>query len=283
MVLVDSEHPGCANRDQCACNWVVDLPLDLCFNCRLTRTRPADGDRLGLQWWSVAETAKRRLVFGLDELGLPVRLSDGYLGLAFDLLSSRLGPIITGYHNGVITLDLAESDDGHREQVRRSLNEPYRTALGNVRHEIGHYYAELLALTTPRRLDFQAIFGLETVSYDEARRRHYAEGPRRAWPAEYISAYATMHPLEDFAEVFAHFLLLADTLQSAAAYGLSGAPVEVLRTPMTVVVAEHWLPLTQALNQTARSLGQPDPYPYVLTEPVIAKLAFVADLIRTST
>ncbi len=282
MVLIDPEHPPCVNANRCACNWIADAPFDLCFNCRLTRTRPADADLLGLQWWSVAETAKRRLVFGLDELRLPVTVSDGYHGLAFDLLSSRLGPISTGYHNGVVTLDLAESDDEHREQVRRGLREPYRTVLGNVRHEIGHYYAELLALTTPRRAEFRTHFGVETASYDEARRRHYADRPRRSWAPEFVSAYAAMHPLEDFAEVFAHFLLIADTLQSAAESGLIGSAVEVLKTPMADVVTDSWLPLTRGLNQAARSLGQPDPYPYVLTDQVIDKLAFIADLIATS-
>jgi hypothetical protein len=284
MVVVDADQLSCANLNRCGCNWVVDSgsSLGLCFGCRLTRTRPADNDPVGLEWWWVTETAKRRLIFGLDELGLPVTVSDGYVGLAFDLLSSRLGPITTGYHNGVVTLDLAESDDLHREHLRRSLNEPYRTVLGNFRHEMGHYYAELLALTTPRRAEFRAVFGMETDSYDDARHRHYAEGPRSGWQHSYISAYATMHPLEDFAEVFAHFLLVADTLQSAAAYGLVGNPPDLGRTPMSKVVADHWLPLTQALNQTARSLGHLDPYPFVLTAPVVAKLAFVADLVATN-
>jgi hypothetical protein len=111
------------------------------------------------QYW-VAEAAKRRLVFGLDELGLPVKISDGYRGLAFDLLSSHQNTIITGYHNGVITLDLAESDDAHREALRQSMDEPYRTVLGHFRHEIGHYYCELLALTSDRRDEFLYPFVL---------------------------------------------------------------------------------------------------------------------------
>lgn len=281
MVVVGAEQPICANLDRCGCNWVADpaSTTGRCFNCRLTRIRPADGDAVGLRQYWVAESAKRRLVAELDELGLPVRVSDGYRGLAFDLLSSTHTPVTTGYHNGGITLDLAESDSAHRERLRESMAEPYRTVLGHLRHEIGHYYAELLALTTPRRSDFVAIFGDPTTSYDDALTRHYRFGPRPLWSDRYISAYATMHPLEDFAEVFAHFLHLADTLQTAATFGLVAGPVDLACTPMAEVVEQTWLPLTRALNQINRSMGQPDLYPFVLAPPVVAKLAFVADLV----
>ncbi len=281
MVAVSARHPICANLNRCGCNWIVDdrSPIGLCFNCTLTRIRPADGDVVGIGQYWVAEAAKRRLVFELDELGLPVKVSDGYLGLAFDLLSSTGGPIKTGYHNGVITLDLAETDDAHRERLRESMDEPYRTVLGHFRHEIGHYYAELLALTTGRHGEFQTLFGDETEPYDVALARHYAQGPGLAWPSHHISAYATMHPLEDFAETFAHFLHIADTLQTAHAFGLLNRPVDPLTTPIEEVVTSTWLPLTKALNQINRSMGKDDLYPFVVAPPVVAKLAFVADLV----
>jgi hypothetical protein len=142
----------------------------------LTRTRPADADTVGLAQYWVAEAAKRRLIFGLDELELPIKISNGSGGLAFDLLSSTHGKIITGYQDGLITLDLAESNDAHREALRESMDEPYRTVLGHFRHEIGHYYCELLALTNGRRDEFRKLFGDETTSYEEALRRHYAGG-----------------------------------------------------------------------------------------------------------
>jgi hypothetical protein len=298
MLAVSAERPICANLDRCGCNWIADpsSAVGLCFSCRLTRTRPADGDTMGLSQYWVAEAAKRRLVFGLDELELPIKIRDGSVGLAFDLLSSSHSKIMTGHQNGVITLDLAESNDAHREALRETMDEPYRTVLGHFRHEIGHYYCEMLALSPDRREEFRALFGDEAASYEEALQRHYSGGADRDWQDGFISAYATMHPLEDFAEVFAHFLHIADTLQTAAEFGLmsqldqgsdasslqriSAKPrVGLLQTPMAEVIARIWLPLTKGLNQINRSMGKPDLYPFVLAAPVIAKLGFVRDLV----
>jgi hypothetical protein len=280
-LVVVGERPICANLDRCGCNWIADpaSPVGLCFNCMLTRTRPADGDLAGLGQYAVAESAKRRLVFELDDLGLPIKPSDTYVGLAFDLLSSSRGKIITGYENGVITLDLAESDDAHREALRASMEEPYRTVLGHFRHEIGHYYCELLALTPDGRDDFRRLFGDETIPYEEALERHYAEGQGTQWQNTYISAYAAMHPLEDFAEVFAHYLHISDALQTAAEFGM--LPGDASRgRGFAEVVTGTWLPLTKGLNQINRSMGRDDLYPFVLAEPVLAKLSYVAGLVQ---
>jgi hypothetical protein len=283
MVAVKADRPICANLNRCGCNWIADpaSAFGLCFSCTLTRTRPADGDSVGLAQYWVAEAAKRRLIYGLDELQLPVKVSDGFSGLAFDLLSSSQGKIITGYENGIITLDLAESNDAHREALRASMDEPYRTVLGHFRHEIGHYYCELLALTSDRREEFRALFGNESTSYEAALQRHYSTGSGRDWQDNFISAYATMHPFEDFAEVFGHFLHIVDTLQTAEEFGLiSDEPSHrPLEAPMAEVIARTWLPLTTGLNQINRSMGRSDLYPFVLGAPVIAKLAFVADLV----
>jgi hypothetical protein len=298
VVAVDDDRPICANLNRCGCNWIADptSAAGLCFSCSLTRTRPADADTVGLTHYWVAESAKRRLIFGLDQLELPIKISDGSGGVAFDLLSSSQGKITTGYQNGLITLDLAESNDAHREALRESMDEPYRTVLGHFRHEIGHYYCELLALNGGSRKDFRELFGDESTSYDEALQRHYSDGGGHDWQGRYISAYATMHPLEDFAEVFGHLLHIADTLQTAAEFRLLPHHVQdddafsmpeiakkprvaLLERPMADVVAQTWLPLTKGLNQINRSMGKADLYPFVLEEPVIAKLAFVADLI----
>ena len=177
-MAVSDDRPICANLNRCGCNWIAEA-LGWCFSCSLTRTRPADGDTVGLRQYWIAESAKRRLIFGLDELRLPIKVSDGSSGLAFDLLSSSQGKIITGHQNGIITLDLAESNDAHREALRESMDEPYRTVLGHFRHEIGHYYCEELALTGDRREEFRALFGDETTSYDEALQRHYSTGLAR--------------------------------------------------------------------------------------------------------
>ena len=301
LVTVTANRPICANLNRCGCNWIADpaSSLGLCFSCRLTRTRPADADAVGLAQYWVAEAAKRRLIFGLDELELPIMISDGFVGLAFDLLSSTQSKIITGHLNGIITLDLAESNDSHREALRQSMDEPYRTVLGHFRHEIGHYFCQLLAFTTDRRNEFRTLFGDETLSYEDALQRHYSAGARRVWPDQFISAYAAMHPLEDFAEVFGHFLHIADTLQTAGEFGLLPQPEQrnnafsttgtarkprksLLERPMAEVVAESWLPVSKGLNQINRSMGKPDLYPFVLAPPVIAKLAFVADLVANA-
>jgi len=298
LLAVSVDHPICANLNRCGCNWIADPSsvLGLCFSCRLTRTRPADADAVGLAQYWVAEAAKRRLIFGLDELELPIMIRDGSVGLAFDLLSSSQAKIITGHLNGIITLDLAESDDAHREALRASMDEPYRTVLGHLRHEIGHYYCQLLALTPDRRDQFRTLFGDETVSYEQALQGHYSAGAGHDWQGRFISAYATMHPLEDFAEVFGHFLHIADTLQTAGEFGLLPQPEQgsdalhtpgsprklresLLERPMSDVVGQTWLPVTKGLNQINRSMGKPDLYPFVLAQPVIAKLAFVADLV----
>jgi hypothetical protein len=303
MAAVNDDRPICANLNRCGCNWIADpsSTAGLCFSCSLTRTRPADADTVGLTQYWVAETAKRRLIFGLDELELPIKISDGSSGLGFDLLSSSQDKIMTGHLNGIITLDLAESNDAHREALRESMDEPYRTVLGHFRHEIGHYYCELLALNSDRREEFREFFGDESTSYDEALQRHYSGGAGHDWQDRFISAYATMHPLEDFAEVFGHLLHIADTLQTAAEFRLlpdhdhgqgddafavreiaKKPRVALLERPMAEVVAETWLPLTKGLNQINRSMGKADLYPFVLGEPVIAKLGFVADLVANA-
>ena len=266
MVAVRADRPICANLNRCGCNWIADpaSAFGLCFSCTLTRTRPADADTVGIaQYW------------------VAIKISDGTNGLAFDLLSSSQGKIMTGHQNGIITLDLAESKDSHREALRESMDEPYRTVLGHFRHEIGHYYCDELALTAERREEFRALFGDETTSYDEALQRHYSTGAGHDWQDNFISAYATMHPLEDFAEVFGHFLHIADTLQTAEEFGLisDDQVVGPLDASIAEVITRTWLPLTKGLNQINRSMGRPDLYPFVLAAPVIAKLAFVADLV----
>jgi hypothetical protein len=40
------------------------------------------------------------------------------------------------------------------------------------------------------------------------------------WRDNFVSAYATTHPWEDFAETFAHYLHIVDTLETANAFGI---------------------------------------------------------------
>ena len=200
-------------------------PRSQCFACSLTRTRPNDADLQGLPPYYRAEQAKRRLLYELDRIGLPVEPHDPGTGqgLAFDLLSSVGEDVITGHADGVITLDLAEGDTVHREKVRLDLGETYRTLLGHFRHEIGHYYWTVLVEGRDAE-GFRAVFGDERASYADAIERHYAEGPPVGWEESYVSAYATMHPWEDFAETFAHVLHIRDALETAHPIGLSVDP-----------------------------------------------------------
>ena len=269
----------CANTVLADCNWLVPTPGKLCASCRLTRTRPADDDQTGLEEFRTAEAAKRRLLFELGELGLPVEgAGECEGGLAFELLSSGRGAVTTGHASGVITLDLAESDPVHRETIREQLNEPYRTVLGHFRHEIGHYYQPLLVPEgSPHVERMRALFGDERTDYAAALDRHYAQGPPADWAEHYVSAYATMHPSEDWAETFAHVLHIRDAMQTAAAYGLTDADPDA---PLRQLLGD-WLPLSIALNAINRGIGRPDLYPFVLSAPVVGKLAFVDEVVRS--
>ena len=278
----------CANVGLAACNWMTEAAGELCLSCALTRTRPGDDDATGLERFAAAEQAKRRVVLQLLELELPGVVPGE---LCFDLLSSAQVPVATGHADGVITIDLAESDDARREGRRRQLGEPYRTVLGHLRHELGHYFQPLIITSEADWQRCRALFGDERASYDEALERHYAEGAPADWDERHVSAYATMHPWEDWAETFAHYLHIRDTLQTAAEYGVSvHGPRAVATDPSLRAtprpsdaegegtfagLLDQWLPLTYALNAVNRSMGRDDLYPFTLAEPVIEKLEFV--------
>jgi hypothetical protein len=263
----------CANAGLVRCNWLVADEGELCASCALTRTRPADGDTHGLERLAAAEAAKRWLLFELRELGLPLE------GLAFDLLSSENEPVTTGHADGLITLDLAESDDARREQRRLQMSEPYRTLLGHMRHEVGHFYFPILTAEGDALERARELLGDETADYSEALERHYEQGPPDDWMQSHVSAYATMHPSEDWAETFAHYLHIRDTLQTAAEYRMQvGGPDAVARVkPITELraaprdgdlpfaeILSEWIPMTYALNALNRSMGHSDLYPFVL-------------------
>lgn len=286
LVVVDESAQRCANVGLAECNWIVEDGQALCRSCRLTRTRPPDGDADGLRAFAEAEKWKRRLLFQLLDLPLPI--GDD---LAFDLLSSRYGPVVTGHDDGVITLDLAESDDARRAQRRAELREPYRELLGHFRHEIGHYYWPKLVEQAGELDRCRELFGDERLDYDEGLQRHYEQGPPPDWDDRHVSAYATMHPWEDWAETFAHYLHIRDTLQTAAGYNmiisapardasLTSAPEDDVDDEPFDAIIDEWLPLTYALNAVNRSMGKEDLYPFTLAPRVIEKLAFVHERVK---
>jgi hypothetical protein len=270
------------------------IPADsadtLCRACRLTRIIPNLSTPANRLYWYRLEVAKRRVLYTLAELGLEVksRQEDPERGLAFEFLedAGNGSRVMTGHDNGLITLNVAEADDAHRENVRTAMGEPYRTLLGHFRHETGHYYFSQLVENSPRWLEpFRELFGDERADYGEALDAHYRNGAPADWQASYISAYATMHPWEDWAETWAHYMLIVDVLDTSTSYGVAllpddpGEPTLNDRTPVEDAsfdnLMKRWFPLTYALNSLNRSLGMPDGYPFALAAPVLDKLRFV--------
>ena len=292
----------CRNqREHAVCNWAVPAADagDYCRSCQLNRTIPNLSDPAAKAAWHQLEIAKRRLLYTLIGLGLPLD------ALAFEFLKDEPGPdgnprVFTGHADGVITINIAEADDAFREKMRLMMGEAYRTVLGHFRHEIGHYYWDrLIAGDDARLADFRARFGDERADYEAARKHHYSGGPPADWPDRFVSAYASMHPWEDWAETWAHYLHMVDTLQTARAYGLSLRPTPgpgesgVIAVPQVPAVAARrldlqsfddlvagWVPLTMAMNSLNRSMGTNDCYPFVLAEPAVAKLRAVHDLVQ---
>ena len=291
----------CANQAiEGTCNWAVPVGDDhsLCASCRITRVIPNLGNPGSAAAWSRLEGAKRRLLFTLMELGLPVpnRTDDPVGGLAFEFLADLEpgGPtVLTGHADGVITINVAEADDAERERRRAAMGEPYRTLLGHMRHESGHYYWDRCLRGTTAELDeFRTIFGDERGDYNAALATYYQNGAPAGWQEQFVSAYATAHPWEDWAETWAHYLHMVDTLETAAACGVSlkprrsdeptlpATPYPVSPQPATFQhLVDSWFPLTYVLNNLNRGLGLCDAYPFVLSPAVIAKLRFVDDVV----
>jgi hypothetical protein len=283
------------------CNWAVPLQdeNDLCQGCRLNSIIPNLSHPGALVAWGRIEQAKKRLLYTLMQLGLPVdsRREKGS-GLVFSFLESDAraeSPVLTGHDNGHITLNIAEADNPGRERLREQLGETYRTLLGHFRHEIGHYYYDLLVRETGERAPFQELFGDPDLDYPTALERHYREGPPPNWQSAFVSPYATAHPSEDWAETWAHYLHVVDTLGTARAYGMAlrPEPVGARQAPRDLTFTARrldfddfadligaWVPLTIALNTLNRGMGLPDLYPFVLSPRAVEKLRFVHDVVE---
>ncbi len=296
------DYRRCANFDSPAgCNWLVaaDDASPMCIACRLNRKLPDLSDTDNQRYWKAIEIAKRRLVAQLLGLRLPVesKTENPEKGLAFDLLRSPAdGPkVLTGHANGLITLNVEEADDAKREEIRHALHEPYRTLVGHFRHEIGHYYWDRLILDTAWLEPFRSLFGDERADYSAALKANSENGPPRDWAERHISSYASVHPLEDWAETWAHYLHSIDSLSTALAYGLEAEDIEAEIEPFTrddlydpdepyadrvLFLLNSWVEMVTVLNEIGRSLGQPDLYPFVMSRPVVKKLHFIALVVR---
>ena len=259
LTMLSAESPddlaACANRDSASlCNWAVEpgAASGFCLSCRMTNTIPALTKPENLERWRRLEAAKRRLIVDLLQLGLPVE--EERLRFVFKE-DRRTNPhvdddhVSTGHESGVITINAAEADDVFREQMRVQMNEPVRTLLGHMRHESGHYYADVV-LDDERRADARRLFGDERNEYGPALERYYQSGPPPDWNERFISSYASAHPAEDWAECWGHYLKIRSALLTAESAGLTNG-----------TGGKDWqgafVDLALAVNEVMRSLGLP--------------------------
>lgn len=281
MVALGEGRP-CAHRSGAAlCNWMLDAAAagPLCASCALTRTLPDLSAPGAPERYRIVEQDKRRLCFTLLRAGLGEAMRD----LRFDVLADPVAvadgvpSVSMGHLDGVVTLSLAEADPGYRERTRTELAEPYRTVLGHLRHESGHFFFPRLVAADPERLArFRTLFGDEREDYAAALRAHHA-GARRFDPAAHVSTYAAAHPHEDWAETWAHLLHILDTLESARDLGLRSGEGAIddpwqCRDPERLLA--QFAPVVEVLNELNRSLGHADAYPFAPGPGAVQKLAF---------
>ncbi|AFL50256.1 zinc-binding metallopeptidase family protein [Sinorhizobium fredii] len=293
----------CANAPIDGSNWLVDAddPNPLAIPARYNRLIPNTDTPQGLARFQKIGAAQRHLFYSILRFAIPCpdRATDPDGGLVFDFLEDAVDdfghrvPAVTGHEDGLISLRAAEADDVVRETVRVSMGEPYRTLLGHFRHEIGHFFFQQLVEGSDMLSGARQLFGDERQDYDAALQKNYSEGPPVDWQQRFISSYASCHPAEDFAECWAHFFHIVDTLESARAFGLSIEPfrhhdldAEVKFDPYRAESAQQlvgaWVPISLALNTFQRSMGQGDIYPFVLPPPVVEKLEFINRVIKAA-
>jgi len=302
--LRQKKYTSCLNAQYNVCNWLLPAGSDrqYCVACELNRTIPDLSQAGNLEKWGRIEQAKHRLVYSLLRFRLPVqpKLAGDDDGLAFDFKADEQRPgeerLLTGHDDGIITLNIAEADDVIREMERRNMDEVYRTLLGHFRHEIGHYYWDRLIRDTGQLDAFRRLFGDESVDYGTALQQHYAKGSTDDWQTDYISAYASSHPWEDWAETWAHYLHMIDTIETAWSFGVtlnprSADPSSQMSAredidPYAAInfdeIIKRWIPLTFVMNSLNRSMGMKDSYPFVINGAVQKKLNFIHNTIKQS-
>ncbi|MVF11086.1 hypothetical protein FT643_02915 [Ketobacter sp. MCCC 1A13808] len=294
----------CSNHQHQVCNWLVDSEDEntLCIACQMNRYIPNVADAEQKLSWQEMEFAKHRLMYSLLRLQLPLQSKDEAPeeGLSFDFINTEQplpddAQSTTGHAEGQVTINLAEADPAEREQMRKDMNESYRTLIGHFRHEVGHYYWDQIIAPYQQRLKaYRRLFGDEREDYGEALKSHYEQGAPADWNTRFVTTYASSHPWEDWAETWAHYFHIIDTLETAYAFGMTlGAPQQTQQTHNMVAmtadidpynhadfeeILNRCIPLTFAVNSLNRSMGQPDLYPFVLNEPVKTKLGFIHQL-----
>ena len=288
----------CANHAYGVCNWLVEQGWhsEYCQACDLNKTIPNLNQPEAIGQWMLIENAKHRLVYALLKMKLPLmsKKVDKEKGLTFDFLADLKGKprVLTGHDNGLITLNVIEADDVEREKSRKAMKEPYRTLIGHFRHEVGHYYWDRLIDNTKFLSHYRALFGDDRQDYGEALQKHYKNGAPANWNQHFISTYASSHPWEDWAETWAHYLHIMDTLQTGFSFGLSLHPkiakkvdhldADIRQDPYQIKdfysIIDNWLPMSFAMNSINRSMGHTDLYPFVITPEVVKKLSFIHEI-----
>ncbi|MGI1679927.1 MAG: putative zinc-binding peptidase [Cellvibrionaceae bacterium] len=271
------------------CNWMISEKSDhhYCLSCSLNKMIPAITAPKKRQWWLNMETAKRRLVVTLQKLNLPLESKHNHDdGLAFAFLEDkRMNPAVkeefvaTGHKEGLITVNLAEADDARRERTRVEMGELYRTLLGHFRHESGHYYFERLLRKSPLLEEFRQLFGDERADYNEALKKYYQDSSTFTSNSDFISDYAQSHPFEDWAECWAHYLHMVDTLETASWAGIIDHDMDMARHDIDQWLND-WSLVTIKLNSLNRSMGLKDAYPFVLSEKTLTKIRFVHQVVN---
>lgn len=290
------EYKYCRNNEHGVCNWLLEKsdPHEFCSACQLNRTIPNLLDQKNFPKWKNLEIAKHRLIYQLQKIGLdlPSKINNND-GLCFDFIAKQNNhKIMTGHANGVITILLREADSVIREQTRMQLLEPYRTLIGHLRHEVGHYFWERLVFNNQDVLmAFRTIFGNEQANYSEALKSHYQHGAPENWQRSFISKYAASHPWEDWAETWAHYLHIMDMMETAHFFGLKVNPTDILINMTTEATFDPYgitdfetivracVPLSFAVNSINRAMGIPDVYPFVISEGVVQKMTFIHGLL----
>jgi hypothetical protein len=291
---------NCANgKEHKICNWMVpvDDPNPLCVSCRLNEIIPdLTGDK-NLERWAKLELAKRRCIYTFLKLGLPTEgmRDSNQPSLRFSFLQDKENaPVKTGHENGMITVNVAEADDDEREHRRLQLHEPYRTLVGHLRHESGHFYWDRLIANSENLNRFRELFGDETMNYNLALQTYYKQGPPADWHDRTVTSYASSHPWEDWAETWAHYLHIMDTLETAAGFGVNvnpdnaanhtaqkNSPIMFSEQMDFDLMLADWIPLTCALNSINRGMGLSDLYPFVIPPAVVEKLRFIHQVIKS--
>lgn len=291
------EYKFCKNKEYEVCNWVLekDSLEEFCSACQLNRTIPKLSDSDNFENWTHLEIAKHRLVYQLQKIGLPLpnKMDHDEIGLCFDFVARQNNPkLMTGHASGIITILISEADSVLREKIRKQLKEPYRTLVGHLRHEVGHYFWDRLIRDNPVALqECRAVFGDESQNYGKALQEYYKTETQKDWQKYFISEYATSHPWEDWAETWAHYLHIMDMVETGYFFRISVKPAvksKILKTSVSFdpykitnfdTIIQTCVPLSFAVNSMNRAMGIPDIYPFVISPAIIEKLRFIHRLL----